>query len=134
MTEVYAAGDGLPVLEPGGSMLFYLTVILACQLAGETVVVALGLPLPGPVLGMVILFVGMLIKGSIPQGLETTGGALLDNLSLLFVPAGVGVMLHGALIGRDWLAVSAALIVSTLATILVTGWLMARLAPGAGDD
>lgn len=114
-------------------MLFYLTVILVCQLVGESLVVALGLPIPGPVLGMVILFIGLMVRGRVPDGLATAGGGLLDNLSLLFVPAGVGVMLHWDLIARDWLAVSAALILSTLATIIVTGWLMARLAPAAGD-
>lgn len=111
-------------------MLFHLTVILACQLAGESLVVALGLPVPGPVAGMMLLFAGLVIHGGIPEGIERVGGALLSHLSLLFVPAGVGVMLHGALLGRDWLAVSVALVVSTLATILVTGWLMARLGRG----
>lgn len=115
-------------------MLFHLTVILGCQLAGESLVVALGLPVPGPVLGMVLLFLGLVIRGGIPEGIERVGGALLSHLSLLFVPAGVGVMLHGALIGRDWLAVSAALVLSTLATVLVTGWLMARLGSRAGAD
>ena len=115
-------------------MLFHLTLILVCQLVGESLVVALGLPLPGPVLGMVLLFVGLLIRGGIPEGMSTVGGALLGNLSLLFVPAGVGIMLHGQLIGRDWLAVSVALLVSTLLTILITGWLMARMAPDAGED
>ena len=108
-------------------MLFYLTVILVCQLAGESLVVAAGLPLPGPVVGMVLLFAGLVVRGGIPEGLGQVGGGLLDNLSLLFVPAGVGVMLHGPLIGQDWLAVTVALVVSTLATIAVTGWLMARL-------
>ncbi len=114
-------------------MLFYLTVILACQLAGESLVVATGLPLPGPVVGMVLLFAGLLVRGGIPDGLGRVSGALLDHLSLLFVPAGVGVMLHGPLIGQDWLAVSVALVVSTLATVAVTGWLMARLGPGRGE-
>lgn len=115
-------------------MLFYLTVILVCQLIGESLVVALGLPLPGPVAGMMLLFAGLVVTGGIPEGLGKAGGALLDHLSLLFVPAGVGVMTHGVLLGRDWLAVSAALVVSTLVTILVTGFLMARLGRGAGED
>lgn len=114
-------------------MLFHLTVILICQLIGETLVVALGLPLPGPVAGMILLFAGLIVSGGIPEGLGKAGGALLDHLSLLFVPAGVGVMTHGVLLGQDWLAVSAALVVSTLATILVTGGLMTWLGRGAGD-
>lgn len=115
-------------------MLFYLTVILVCQLVGESVVVALGLPLPGPVLGMVILFVFLVVRGRVPAGLATSGGALLDNLSLLFVPAGVGIMQHWTLIRQDWLPVSVSLVVSTLLTIAVTGWVMAWLAPGLRED
>ena len=73
-------------------MIFHLTVILGCQLAGELIAAAAGLPLPGPVLGMVILFAGLMFRG-LPRGLATVADALLGNLSLLFVPAGVGVML-----------------------------------------
>jgi putative effector of murein hydrolase LrgA (UPF0299 family) len=105
-------------------MLFYLTLILCCQLAGELIVVAAGIPVPGPVVGMAILFVGLLVAGGIPAGLATVADALLSHLSLLFVPAGVGVIVHFALIGTDALPISVALVVSTLLTIAVTAWCM----------
>jgi holin-like protein len=73
----------------------YLALILACQLVGETISVAADIPVPGPVIGMAILFIGLLIKRGLPAGLEQAGGGLLRHLALLFVPAGVGVMLHG---------------------------------------
>jgi holin-like protein len=110
-------------------MLAYLTAIFCCQLFGELLVSATGLPLPGPVCGMALLFLGLLVRGSIPTELAGVGTALLDNLSLLFIPAGVGVMLHAPLIGRDWLAISVALVVSTALTIAVTALVMAKLAP-----
>lgn len=110
-------------------MLFYLTVILVCQLAGELIAMSAGLPLPGPVIGMAILLTGLLLRGSVPEDLAKVGDALLDNLSLLFVPAGVGVMLHAGLFGRDWLPISIALVASTLATIAVTALVMSWLAP-----
>lgn len=110
-------------------MLGYITLIFCCQLAGELIVVASGLPLPGPVIGMMILFGFLAFVGSIPRDLAATGDALLANLSLMFVPAGVGVMLHGALLGRDWLPISIALIVSTSLAVVVTGVLMAKLSP-----
>lgn len=110
-------------------MLGYLTLIFACQLFGELVVAATGLPLPGPVIGMAALFLGLMAKGSLPSDLASVGDALLSNLSLLFIPAGVGIMLHGALISRDWLPISAGLVASTLLTVAVTGFLMSRLAP-----
>lgn len=108
-------------------MLTYLTLIFACQLAGEALVAATGLPLPGPVMGMALLFAGLLAKGSIPKDLDTVGGALLSNLSLLFVPAGTGIMVHLSLLAGDGIAVSVALVVSTVATIAITGLLMQAL-------
>lgn len=105
-------------------MLEALTVILVCQLVGELVVVGTGMPLPGPVVGMALLFVGLLIRGGIPEELGRVGGSLLGNLSLLFVPAGVGVMTHLSLLKDDWLPISVSLVVSTLLTIAVTGLLM----------
>jgi holin-like protein len=109
-------------------MLGYLTVIFVCQLLGELFVTATGLPVPGPVAGMVLLFSGLLARGAIPSDLATTADALLTNLSLLFVPAGVGVMLHWRLIGADWLPIAVALVLSTALTIVVTALLMRRLA------
>ena len=105
-------------------MLFYLTVIFVCQLAGELIVVGLGLPMPGPVIGMILLFAGLVIRGGIPEGLTRVGDAFLSNLSLLFIPAGVGVVLHMGLIAREAQALGAALFGSTLIAIAVTGLLM----------
>lgn len=110
-------------------MLGYLTVIFCCQLVGELFVSALQLPVPGPVVGMALLFAGLLIYGSIPDDLGATANLLITNLSLLFIPAGVGVMLHVRLIGRDWLPISVALLVSTALTIAVTAAVMVWLTP-----
>jgi len=108
-------------------VLEYLTLIFGCQLAGELIVAATGLPVPGPVCGMALLFAGLVIKGGLPADLARVGDALLGNLSLLFVPAGVGVMLHARLMARDWLPIAAALLLSTGLTIAVTAALMAWL-------
>ncbi len=108
-------------------MLEYLTLIFGCQLAGELIVAATGVPVPGPVCGMALLFAGLVIRGAIPAELARVGDALLGNLSLLFVPAGVGVMLHARLMARDWLPIAAALVLGTGLTIAVTAALMAWL-------
>ena len=70
-------------------MLYYLTVILCFQLAGELIAQASGILVPGPVIGMVLLFCFLLVRGSIPNALTRVAEELLANLSLLFVPAGV---------------------------------------------
>ena len=114
-------------------MLPFLTLILLCQLAGELVVGALALPVPGPVLGMVFLFLILLVRGQVPAQLEQTSNGLLRSMSLLFVPAGTGVILHFQLLGETLLPLGLAVVISTLATIIVTGWLMHWLGRKASD-
>lgn len=108
-------------------MLAYLTFIFSCQLAGEVIVRLAGLPVPGPVLGMVFLFLFLAIRGKVPTNLAKVSDTLLGHLSLLFVPAGVGVMLHARLIERDLVPIAAALIGSTALTIAVTALMMTWL-------
>lgn len=105
----------------------FIALLLLCQLIGEVLVVWSGLPVPGPVVGMAIMFVGLMVWGGVPEGLGRVVDGLLAHLSLLFVPAGVGVMLHIAMLREEWLAISSALVLSTALTIAVTGLLMVAL-------
>lgn len=105
----------------------FIALLLLCQLIGEVLVVWSGLPVPGPVVGMAIMFVGLMVRGGVPEGLGRVVDGLLAHLSLLFVPAGVGVMLHIAMLREEWLAISSALVLSTALTIAVTGLLMVAL-------
>lgn len=105
-------------------MLNAFTLILCCQLAGELIVTASGLPIPGPVCGMALMFAGLIIRGDLPEDLGKASDALLGNLSLLFIPAGVGVMLHLQFMSDEALPISLALILSTLITIAVTAMMM----------
>jgi len=108
-------------------MIACLALLLACQLAGEVIARLTGLPVPGPVIGMLLLFIGLIVKGEVPQALQETADRLLSHLSLLFVPAGVGIMLHLDLIAANWLSISVALLVSTFLTIAVTALVMKGL-------
>ena len=108
-------------------MLAALTVLLVYQLIGEVVVQLLGLPVPGPVVGMLLLFVTLLLRGTAPEWLRTTSNGLLGHLSLLFVPAGVGVMQHFQRLGAEWLPIAVALVASTIITIGVTALVMRAL-------
>ncbi|MDH3279999.1 MAG: CidA/LrgA family protein [Gammaproteobacteria bacterium] len=107
----------------------FLTLLLVCQLIGEVATAWLAWPLPGPVLGMVILFGGLVIRGAVPARLSVVTTSLLRYLSLLFVPAGVGVMLHASLLAREWWPLSVALVGSALCTLIVTAWVMRALQP-----
>lgn len=108
-------------------MLEYLTLILVFQLIGEFVVTTLDVPFPGPVVGMALLFLFLLLKGGVPEQLGRVSGALLSNLSFLFVPAGVGVMVHFKLLITDIWPLSVALILSTLLTVVVTALVMVAI-------
>ena len=111
-------------------MLFFITLLLLCQLLGEAAVRLVDLPVPGPVIGMALLFVGLLIRGGEPPG-------LLNNLALLFVPAGVGVMLHLDLVRSEWFPILGALIGSAIVTVAVTATILsltARLTGAAPQE
>ena len=110
-------------------MIRALALLLVCQLIGEVLTRALGLPVPGPVIGLALLAIGALIYVRITgaeasaiekTGLGTTASALLGSLGLLFVPAGVGIVQQLPLIGSYALAIFVALLVSTVLTLLVT--------------
>lgn len=100
-------------------MLRALTLLFLCQLAGEALVRAVGLTFPGPVLGMGLLFAGLTLIGS-SQALEDVTDAILRNLSLLFVPAAVGVVQQAGLIATHWFAIVVAVVASTVLTLIVT--------------
>jgi holin-like protein len=110
-------------------MIGALATLLLCQLAGEIAARGLGLPVPGPVIGMVLLFVALLLRRErdTPEALGRVADGLLGNLGLLFIPAGVGVILYLPLLARDWAPISLAIILGTLASIAVTGRLAQSL-------
>jgi putative effector of murein hydrolase LrgA (UPF0299 family) len=111
-----------------------LATLLVCQLAGEVIVRALSLPLPGPVVGMALLFVLMLARAPLPEDLGHTADGLLRHLSLLFVPAGVGVVQHIGMLGRDGLQLVAVVVLGTAITLTVTALTFEYLARIMGVD
>ncbi|MET0064885.1 MAG: CidA/LrgA family protein [Candidatus Thiodiazotropha sp.] len=107
-----------------------ITLLLIYQLIGEVSVLWLELPVPGPVVGMILLFLTLLIRGDSAQPLNQASSTLLSHLSLLFVPAGVGLVVHLNLIADAWLPILLTLVLSTLITLAATAgvfWLTLRL-------
>jgi holin-like protein len=101
-----------------------ITILLVYQLVGELIVLSLDLPIPGPVIGMLLLLLSLILKKPFATQLEKPTEMLLSHLSLLFIPAGVGVMVHLVRLQEEWLAISVALLVSTIFGLLVTAWSM----------
>ena len=110
-------------------MIASLSLILLCQLAGEVIVRGLGLPMPGPVLGLLFLLLlllgrdrfAVLARGPLQgNGVEGASRGLLAHLSLLFIPAGVGVVQKLDLLAEHGIAIVLILAVSVVVTLLVT--------------
>lgn len=100
-------------------MIQAIALLLAFQLAGEAAVRALGVGLPGPVLGMAALLLAFLAVPRLYPVVAPTAQGLLGHLSLLFVPAGVGIVGHIGRLGADGGPVILAIIVSTALAIAV---------------
>lgn len=81
---------------------------------------------------MALLFATLAVRGAVAPELRDTANGLLSHLSLLFVPAGVGVMTHFTRLGDEWLPIAVALIASTLLTVAVTALTMRLLMRPAG--
>jgi holin-like protein len=119
-------------------MLPAFAILLIFQCFGEGLVYLLGLPIPGPVAGMLLLFAALLLWPRLQAMVEDAANELLRHLSLLFVPAGVGIVAAANAGSGHWLALLAALLVSTLATLVVTALVLRALstkpAPGAKEQ
>ncbi len=115
-------------------MIEALLMLLACQMVGEALVLSLHLPVPGPVLGMVLMFCALLLRGrkagtskDVPLELEKVSDTLLQNLSLLFVPAAVGIIQHFDLLKSFGLGILVTLLVSTIITLGATALIFEHL-------
>jgi holin-like protein len=104
-----------------------LAILLALQFLGETLSRGLAIPIPGNVLGMGLMLLALWTKIVRIEWVEEAAELLLSHLALFFVPAGVGVMVYFGLIGRQWLPIVVATVVSTFVVMAVTGWVATRL-------
>ena len=101
-------------------MLNGILILLASQLLGEALARGSGIGIPGPVLGMALLAAALLLRPGLQAVVGPVAAALLSNLSLLFVPAAVGVVQVLPLLATEGLAIGVAVVVSTMASLIVT--------------
>ena len=104
-----------------------LTWLVFCQLLG-TALNHLFLPvLPGPIIGLVLLLIYLMMRGEVTEPLSLAANSLLRYLPLLLVPPAVGVMVYANEIAKDFWAIVGSLVISVLVSIVFAGWLMQRL-------
>ncbi len=112
-------------------MIAALAALLGCQLAGEVLVRAFALPVPGPVAGLGLLFAALVARGrraglaaikpgDVPIELGHVCDALLRNLSLLFIPASVGVIKYLDVLRDQAVPILLAIVLSTMLALIVT--------------
>jgi holin-like protein len=106
-------------------VLAQLGLLMMFQFVGEALVTSIGIPFPGPLCGMLLLLLYLHVRGGPSDELSGVGSRLIDNLGLLFVPAGTAIVAYGTLFATDGLAILAALIVSTLLAVLIGGAIVA---------
>ena len=114
----------------------HMAIILSFQLVGEVLVRSVGLLIPGPVVGMTLFLILLILRPAYAQKIRATATGILSHLSLLFVPAAVGVMGPIRALGTDAFLLGLVIAISTALTILVTAYtfrLTARLL-GVADD
>lgn len=107
-------------------MLRGLAILLVFQSLGEVCVRATGLTVPGPVVGMVLLFVFLVLRKSPPGSLTQAADGLLSHLAIFYIPAAVGVMLYAQPLAEQGIAWIAAILVSTLGAMLLPALLLKR--------
>ena len=105
-------------------MLAGFLTLVGCQLLGEFIQRALGLPLPGPVIGMLLLFIGLCIHGNVPKDLEIGSQRLIELLPMLLMAPAAGVLFLGAGFADQWPAFIAAVTLGTVSTLVFCGLLI----------
>jgi putative effector of murein hydrolase LrgA (UPF0299 family) len=109
-----------------------LLTLIGFQLLGDLVADITSLPVPGMVAGLVLLMAVLWLRGrvcgpekavekAVPESLSRVAKGLHENLGLLFVPAGVGIMANLQNLAADAVGLFSAVVVSTLATVALTG-------------
>jgi holin-like protein len=114
-------------------MLEGLTILIFLQFLGEIIAGVTQMPIPGPVIGLAMLAAFALVRGKMPESIVIAGDGILRHLSLLFVPAGVGLIAFGDRIIAEGTRLMVVLIVSTAITMAVTALTFRALARDDGE-
>lgn len=104
-----------------------ILILLAFLYVGSGVSALLHLPVPGSVVGMVMLAAALHLRVVRPEWVKPAADGLIRHMSLLYIPPGVGVMVYFGLIRREWPALAAAGVVGMVAVMLVVGLLQQRM-------
>ena len=103
-------------------MIRALTTLLLLQLTGDILARLLHLPLPGSLVGMLLLLAGLLVRGHVSPELQQTSQAMLQNLMLLFIPFIAGIVAQLEHVRAQWLPFVAACVLGAVVSLVATAW------------
>lgn len=96
-------------------------IIFGCLAAGEFLSRVAGVPVPGSILGMLLLTALLQMGWVKVETVRPISRFLVSNMAFFFVPPGVALMLYFDLIAAEWLPITVATVVSTAVVLVVTG-------------
>ena len=115
-------------------MLRSLFIIFFYQLLGEAIQKIFEINIPGPVIGLILLLLSFIIfskklthSKKIIKEISVTSNQIINYLSLLFVPIGVGVVMHINYLGDNLFKIFSIIIIATLATLVFTAFVMEKI-------
>jgi holin-like protein len=111
-----------------------LLIILTAYFLGEVLHSIFHLPVPGSVLGLILLFIALYTGLVKVEMIEDVCEFLLSNMSFLFIPAGVGLMVSFGVLKGKWAAFLTIIIVSTILVWLVTVYTVKLLRKGQRNE
>ncbi|WP_223788144.1 CidA/LrgA family protein [Marinicella meishanensis] len=110
-----------------------LGVLIAYDQLGQWLMRTVQWPIPGSVVGMMLMFLTLLLIKQPPTAVVQASMSLLKHLAFFFVPAGVGILLLFDLLANEWLAMLVSMVLSTVISLLFTAQLMQWLLPATVD-
>lgn len=124
-----AAGEWRRGHGPGGSrkkeknvVLKQIAILLSCLALGHLVVWAVGVSFPGSIVGMLLMAAALQMGIIKLESVKGISDVLISNMSLFFVPNGVGLMLYFDIIKAEFWPIVIATLVSTVVVFVATGW------------
>lgn len=107
-----------------------LIIILVTYFIGQVVQTLFNLPIPGSVIGLILLFGALYIGIIRVEMIEDVCEFLLSNMSFLFIPAGVGLMTSFRILKGKWITFMVILIISTILVWAITAYTVKCLRRG----
>ena len=103
---------------------FQLLLIFGFSFVGDTLSNSLHLPVPGSILGMIFLFLALQFKVLKFTDVDEVGSFLINNMTILFLPAGVGIMAKWSLISDFWWQIALIVLLALIVNVFVLGHLV----------